>query len=377
MKLHKNLFVTFSMMLVVLLAACTSVATPTGGTSAPTAVGGVTTEPTSVESPTVASTAASTSASTLSATEANTPAPTTQSTLSSTSASTLAPTSSASTAVVTTAPTLPVPVTGSTGTPEASATSMATETAQATSIATSAATVETTSQATVAGSTGTPGTGSAAACTNDYFPVKSGATWNYSSSGGVLGNNLTYTRTLTDLAQNSFNTQDHFSVGGVTLTVKWNCDNGNLTPLSTGLGNGTIRAGSLTLNIASASATGYMLPGTFNSGATWTESLTLNGSVQQNGSSLGSGTDLSQIACTANGAESVTVPAGTFDAQKVTCQISASLSGNVAGFGSSSQPVQLSDTIVEWYAKGVGLIKSQNSGSSGNETVLLTQYTIP
>jgi len=63
-------------------------------------------------------------------------------------------------------------------------------------------------------------------CTNAYFPLSSGATWSYANTGSLAGD-YAYTRTLSGLSDTGFTINDAFS--GVTRTVTWSCDSGNLT----------------------------------------------------------------------------------------------------------------------------------------------------
>jgi hypothetical protein len=264
---------------------------------------------------------------------------------------------------------------GSVATPTASSTTavLPTTIITSTAAATSAAT-DTPAAKPAAGSTTAvvPSSGSSA-CTNAFFPVSAGATWTYASTGSIAGN-YTFVRTLSDLGAANFTVNDAFNAG-VTRTVKWTCNSGNLTSLDTGSGNASVTAKSMTMKVDSVNATGYSIPAALDSAKTWSESLTLNGTMTLNGASQGTSVNVTQIDCTANGPESVTVTAGTFDAAKDTCQVVSSVTVTMAGI--ATEPIKITQTEVQWYARGVGLVKSQNSGDMGNENVELTKYSIP
>jgi hypothetical protein len=195
------------------------------------------------------------------------------------------------------------------------------------------------STAGTAGATSQPvSAASSGGCGNAYFPVSVGTNWAYSSTGSTLGA-YTYTWTVTDLGNGGFSTSDQYSTG-VNAAIKWNCQNGNLAALD---------AGSTSLSVTNTSSTFKMT----------STSITADG-----------------YNCSAAGTESVTVPAGTFDAVKATCNQTLQVSFLMQG---TPTPAGAPDTvsITDWYAKGVGLVKSVRASSlSSTETIVLTQYKI-
>ena len=69
-------------------------------------------------------------------------------------------------------------------------------------------------------------------CTNAYFPVSTGNSWSYASSGGTLGA-FTYTWTVTDVSDAAFSVNAQYSTG-VNAVLKWQCRNGRLAALDAG-----------------------------------------------------------------------------------------------------------------------------------------------
>ncbi len=217
----------------------------------------------------------------------------------------------------------------------------------------------------------TVGASSSGGCTNAYFPLSSGATWSYASTGSIIGN-YSYTETLSGLSDTGFTTVDAFSA--VTRTVQWSCASGNLTTLATGSSN-SVSGSSVKLTVDSANATGYIIPNAFTDGKTWSEDLTINGTLDDGNKTKGTMVSESTTDCTAVGAESVKVPAGTFDTVKITCH--GNQVSTVTINGASGGPITTIQDSTQWYAKGVGLVQTMNSGDAGNETIQLIQYSIP
>jgi hypothetical protein len=73
--------------------------------------------------------------------------------------------------------------------------------------------------------------------------------------------------------------------------------------------------------------------------------------------------------------QAVKVPAGTFDALAISAELRFDLAVEAAGV---QAPVPLSFRTTEWYARGVGQVKSRGgggiAGESVHETAVLTSY---
>ena len=146
-----------------------------------------------------------------------------------------------------------------------------------------------------------------AGCTNAYFPVSSGATWSYDSTGSLAGD-YTYTRTLSGLSDTGFTTIDVF--GTITRTVTWSCDSGNLTSLATASSNALVSSSSMKMTVDSVNATGYVIPNAFTDGKTWSENLMVNGTAVQGKGEPSTVVSEVTTGCTTAGAERVKGPAG-------------------------------------------------------------------
>jgi hypothetical protein len=218
-------------------------------------------------------------------------------------------------------------------------------------------------------------TGSSAAsggCTNPYYPVPSGASWSYASSGGNLGA-YTYTRMITASNDTGFTSSDQFS-SGVSYVIKWNCQDGNLAALDAGSRSFSMATSKVKMTSDSITSDGYDIPASFETGKAWTDKVTVSGTVESNGKKETSQI-LNQSSCTAGGADTITVPAGTFSTVKATCSKNVVVSAIIQG--KSTQLGANQESITSWYSQGVGFVKSVATGGSNNETIVLTQYKMP
>jgi hypothetical protein len=211
-------------------------------------------------------------------------------------------------------------------------------------------------------------------CTNAYFPTSSGTSWSYSSSGSPLGA-YTYTWTVTDLSDTGFTTSDQYSTG-VNATIKWNCQNGNLAALDAGSNSLNMTTSKVTMTSNSITAEGYNIPATFDTGNTWSEKVTVNGTVTASATKTVTSQIATQVNCTSAGPDTITVPAGKFDTVKATCSETVAVSALVQGTAMpAGAPV--TESVTDWYAKGVGLVQSVKTGSiTGTETIVLIQYNV-
>jgi hypothetical protein len=209
-------------------------------------------------------------------------------------------------------------------------------------------------------------------CANAYYPVPSGASWSYASTGSGIGD-YTYTQTITAVSAKGFTASDQFSTG-VNATIKWSCQNGNLAVLDAGAGSFSMTTSKVKMTTTSVTADGYNIPATFVTGKTWSEKITVDGTVQASATQTVTSQIAVQFSCTAAGADTITVPAGKFDTVKATCTkkevVSATEQGTAVPLSTNQQ------SITYWYAKGVGFVQSVATGGADNETVVLTQYKL-
>lgn len=209
-------------------------------------------------------------------------------------------------------------------------------------------------------------------CLNEYFPVKENATFNYSSTGGPTGP-YSFTRVIKAVQENTFSLNTKFK--DQDYIQKWLCKSDGLAPNEMGATDATsILAFDKFTNLTTANVTGFILPRTITPGAEWSYALDIQGTDKvQNGAMTGN----VSIIYIAGNKESVTVPAGTFEA--IAIEVNTTIDFKVA----TGTKVKFSaDSIYTiWYAPGVGWIKASGHGKLGGqeyvETIVLESYSIP
>lgn len=215
--------------------------------------------------------------------------------------------------------------------------------------------------------TSAPATGG---CTNPYLPVIVGAAWTYQLSGYTSD---TYTHTILSADADGFIEQDAFA-SGVTRQAEWRCENGNLIALNPPSGNSAnVAAEGVETDFETTALEGITIPAVINAGDTWSQSLTLEGTQTINGTVIPAKNQLTHT-CTAIGIESVTVPAGTFDAMRVDCNTNMDITMTMNGTDIQA-PISLAGT--NWFAPDVGLVKSATTGSDLDSVSELVTFTLP
>jgi hypothetical protein len=208
------------------------------------------------------------------------------------------------------------------------------------------------------------------ACANPLYPVALNASWSYHGSGGSLGD-YEYTETVTAVSADGFVQSAAFS--GLTREVNWKCTDLGLELLSPGA-SGSVGTSSMNAVYTSVDSTGVTLPTHVAAGDEWTQTLKMHGE-----NSVGSGTPIPSDTTVASsfkavGEESVTVPAGTFQAMRIDVTSAFDIVTSVEGM---SVPVHFTITGSVWYAPGVGMIKTTSVIEGVESSVELTAYTIP
>ena len=212
-------------------------------------------------------------------------------------------------------------------------------------------------------------------CANAYYPVREGSTWTYQSTGGPVGG-YGFTDTITSVRDDGFTLTSQF--GDLTRTQEWGCRPEGLVALQLGgTSAATLNSQDMQLNLEVNNVSGVTFPSTIAPGDQWQHNLEFTGKMMiadQEAEATGN----AQSSFTAIGIESVTVPAGSFEAMKI--QIDTTLNIN-ATFQGVSVPVTISGPYNYWFVQGVGWVKASGTGNVGGEsfteTIELQAYNIP
>jgi hypothetical protein len=212
-------------------------------------------------------------------------------------------------------------------------------------------------------------------CANAYFPVRQGATWNYRSSGGPAGE-YSFTDTITATREDGFTLSTQ--IGDLTRTQEWTCSAEGLAALQLGGAPAALlNAQNIQMNLNVTNATGVTFPSQINAGDQWQQQLDFTGNVaMMNEEAEAAGN--AQMDFNAVGTESVTVPAGTFEALKVEANVTLNINASYQGI---TLPVTVSGNYIYWFVQGVGWVKATGTGNvfgtSFSETTELQSYSVP
>ena len=205
------------------------------------------------------------------------------------------------------------------------------------------------------------------ACQNRYYPVAQGASWTYRLSGTVSD---TFTRAIVAVRADGFDDQDTFNTG-VTRRGGWACRRGDLISLTPNAG-AFVATGETQTDFTVELNEGVTLPADPQPGATWTQKIVYSGQFNMGGMTV-QGRSTLNASCEAIGTETVRVPAGSFEALRIDCTFKFDMAflGNLA--------FNLSTTSSEsiWYAQGVGMVKSRQTGEMGAAEIALLSYALP
>ena len=215
----------------------------------------------------------------------------------------------------------------------------------------------------------------AGVCGNAYYPVREGATWNYTGTNSEVGV-YSWTDTITGVSDNGFTLTSQFE--GLKRTQSWECRPEGLLSLQLGGGPaGSITSDQTQLNLETQGVTGVTYPVEINVGDQWSHAHEFSGTMDIAGQAAEANGDESAT-FTALGMESVTVPAGTFEAMKVEVMTTININSTFQGI---TVPVTFTGTTTSWFAQGVGWVKSVSTsefgGITSTDTIELISYSIP
>ncbi|MCW5862769.1 MAG: hypothetical protein KIT52_06670 [Anaerolineae bacterium] len=249
---------------------------------------------------------------------------------------TLAPASQATTAPQADAPT---------EAPPAAATPTATPTATALPAAATAAPV------------------AAGECDNPFFPAVEGRVMTYRNTVPAFGESE-FSHTFSDVTDSSFNV--NIDVGdGESVVQKWTCSADGL--LSPEMAQMPGMAEGMTFEYVEASGATLPAADQMTAGHEWTTHYVVEVTMPDLGQGAMSMSETVDLINTVAGEESVTVPAGTFDAVRV--DTAGAIAVSIAGAPASN--IEMS--MVSWYAEGVGLVRQEIGGMLGGDDTILTE----
>lgn len=203
------------------------------------------------------------------------------------------------------------------------------------------------------------------ACDHPYFPLRQGASWNYSSDG--FGYSWTVTSVSGDLSSATASVAMAFDAG--SLTFEWTCDSQGVLFYQFGTLTTDDLGTVASFEITSSSGAPLISANDLEAGASWNSEYTLTYEVGAAGLSAAFSNTI-QESHSAGAPETVTVAGGSFEAIPVFTNATSTTSSDFGDFASS-----WSSTC--WYGYGVGLLRCETSGEGFSSTSELVSYTLP
>lgn len=213
-------------------------------------------------------------------------------------------------------------------------------------------------------------------CANPYNPVVQGATWTYTTNSDMV-ETFSYIDTISGLSEDGYTLTSQFPE--LTRVQKWACAVEGLVALQFGGGpEGSLSTEGSSAQFETLQVSGVTLPANISPGDTWSQSFEIQGKHTLPGDQTATSTGTVTYNFQAIEIESVSVPAGTFQAMKI--QVDTNMAFTIALQG-LEVPTTIAGTITQWYAPGVGWVKSVEkssiSGDSTTSTNELISYSIP
>jgi hypothetical protein len=201
------------------------------------------------------------------------------------------------------------------------------------------------------------------ACDHPYFPVGSNSRWSYRVQGAVASD---FIETHMPTSPTGFTVRMAFP--DVSVDNEWRCGPDGLTALQAS----RVSTAQTQLRFVSTSVTGVTFPPAdrWTPGSSWTTAYEVEGDPSAIGGNPARGRIT--VTSTVAGEESVSVPASSYTAMKISQHTTLDLSVTVRDF---SAPISISFEATSWFARGVGMVKTVGGGELGESTTELTAYT--
>lgn len=205
-------------------------------------------------------------------------------------------------------------------------------------------------------------------CGNAFYPVIEGRALRYTNNIPGFGT-TEHTITHSDVTDTSFTATTDLGEGNV-LTQTWACSGeGLLQPEFSQLPTGE----EVTLTIEFVESSGLTIPAAdqFQPGGSWTTHYVANATLSDTGAGQMLMEQTTDLTHTVIGPETITVPAGTFDAMRVETTGTVSSATTV---GDVSVPaMEFTMSFISWYAEGVGLVRQEWTDLLGADSAATTE----
>ncbi len=209
-------------------------------------------------------------------------------------------------------------------------------------------------------------------CTNPYYPAVPNTNRIYKSTGTSKGE-YTITETTSEVRVDGFTVLTDYTTS--VKSIEWSCDSEGLRVYSTGnekMQGLAVESDQFQLEVTIKNPSGVTLPAKIEAGNTWAQSFEFE-STGTIGGNTTTGTGTSTTTYEALGPESITTPAGTFQAMKIKSETKEDIQATFNGLAANSSNAY---QTIFWFVEGVGLVRSETTGGY-TETLELQSYSLP
>jgi hypothetical protein len=206
----------------------------------------------------------------------------------------------------------------------------------------------------------------ATACDHPYLPLRTGATWTYSGSDGQL----TWSISSAGGSPEAGSATMEMAMPSVNMTVHWNCSSAGIVSYDFA----SIRAAEIgdvaTMDIVDNSGTWLPPAERLTPGSSWGNEYTIVMNVPDV-AEIGNMSTVISETWSVGGEETVSVPAGTFEAIRIDGTANMTVSTPMGEVPSITMSMSY------WFARDVGIVRFTNAGEGFSSQSDLTSYSIP
>jgi hypothetical protein len=211
------------------------------------------------------------------------------------------------------------------------------------------------------------------ACDYPYFPMRKGASWEYTQGDQTISQKVTG---VTGDANNATATLQIDIGQAASVTGEWTCSpDGVTSSVFTDFQIPDAAASGAQIKMTSNSGALLLPPEKLAPGATWNSDYTMAVSMDAGGQAFNMTYEVHQEHA-AVGVETITTTAGAFDAIRVEVKGKIAITGLPANLPAGLMPSEIPIGSTEWYARGVGLVRSTSTTGQGEDRVL-TKFSVP
>ncbi len=205
------------------------------------------------------------------------------------------------------------------------------------------------------------------ACDHPYMPLRTGSSWTYSTPEGTMTWSVTSASGSSDSAEATM----QIAMSELSMGTHWSCSAAGI--VSYDFASLSVASLGEVASMEVVESSGAFLPPAelMVPGYSWPLSYTLTIHVAAEGMELDL-TTTSTGTSTVVGMETVSVPAGTFEALRVDGTDNITSSGFMG-----MEPINFTVNSTYWYAEGVGIVRYTSSSEGSDSGGQLTSYTVP